>query len=112
MRHPDGGFFSSQDADSEGVEGKVFRWTWDELMGVADEHVATCLGAAPDGNWEGTNVLWRPLSPGAVAAEEGIDADDLEARVGRALRMLFQIREGRVRPGTDDKVLAGWNGLV
>jgi hypothetical protein len=112
MRHPDGGFFSSQDADSEGVEGKFFTWTWEELMEVADEHVATCLGAVPDGNWEGTNVLWRPLSPGAVAAEESIDAEDLEARVERALRTLFQIREGRVRPGTDDKVLAGWNGLA
>ena len=59
MQHAEGGFFSSQDADSEGVEGRFFAWTWDELVAVAGEPAARAFGALPDGNWEGTNVLWR-----------------------------------------------------
>jgi uncharacterized protein len=112
MRHAEGGFWSSQDADSEGVEGKFFTWTWDELVPRVGEGVARCLGATPEGNWEGTNVLWRPMEVAAVAAEEKIDADDLRSQVEDARRTLFEARESRVRPGTDDKVLAGWNALA
>ena len=65
MRHPDGGFFSSQDADSEGVEGKFFTWSWDELTSLVGEEAAKAFGASPGGNWagehgEGMNVLRRP----------------------------------------------------
>ncbi|MEO8291648.1 MAG: thioredoxin domain-containing protein [Actinomycetota bacterium] len=112
MQHPQGGFFSSQDADSEGVEGRFFTWTWDELTGTAGEHVAACLGASPEGNWEGTNVLWRPFPTRAYAADHGLDPDRLESDVEEARRRLFQIRERRVHPGTDDKILAAWNGLA
>ncbi|MGH2766942.1 MAG: thioredoxin domain-containing protein, partial [Actinomycetota bacterium] len=98
MRHPDGGFFSSQDADSEGEEGKFFAWTWDELVGVVGTDLAEALGAGPEGNWEGRNVLWRPSGEADVPDE--------------ALRRLFEARERRVRPATDDKVMAGWNGLA
>src|SRR5919106_1020225 len=59
MRQPEGGFSSAQDADSEGVEGKFFAWSWDELVEVAGQEVAEWLGASPGGNWEGTNVLRR-----------------------------------------------------
>jgi uncharacterized protein YyaL (SSP411 family) len=102
LRHPGGGFFSSQDADSEGVEGKFFVWSFQELVGIAGEAVAGHLGASPEGNWEGTNVLWtpRPASP------------ELQAQVEEALPRLFEVREARVRPATDDKVLAAWNGLA
>ena len=96
MRHPDGGFFSSQDADSEGQEGRFYVWSWDELVEVAGEEAAKALGARPEGNWEGTNVLWRP---NAEVSEE-------------ARRALFDRREKRERPGTDDKILASWNGLA
>jgi uncharacterized protein YyaL (SSP411 family) len=102
MRHPEGGLFSSQDADSEGVEGRFFVWSWDELVAVADEAVATALGATPTGNWEGTNVLWRP-APVEPGLERAVDAARPE---------LFRTREGRPRPATDDKVLASWNGLA
>jgi uncharacterized protein YyaL (SSP411 family) len=110
MRHPDGGFFSSQDADSEGVEGKFVVWSWDELVSVAGEAVATAFGATPQGNWEGSNVLWFPVPIEAVAQE--LEVDELERDVERARAELLALREKRVAPGTDDKVLAAWNGMA
>ncbi|MGZ5297479.1 MAG: thioredoxin domain-containing protein [Actinomycetota bacterium] len=112
MQHPEGGFYSSQDADSEGVEGKFFVWAWDELVALVGPAVAACLGATPEGNWEGTNVLRRPRAVADVAAEHGLSAGELEAEVEDARRTLFEVREGRVRPATDDKVLTAWNALA
>jgi uncharacterized protein YyaL (SSP411 family) len=102
LRHGDGGFFSSQDADSEGVEGRFFVWSFQELVSIAGEPVARHLGATPEGNWEGTNVLWTPSPAG----------DELAAQVAAALPRLFEAREARAHPATDDKVLAAWNGLA
>jgi uncharacterized protein YyaL (SSP411 family) len=99
MRQPEGGFSSAQDADSEGVEGKFFAWSWDELVEVAGQEVAEWLGASPGGNWEGTNVLRRTR-------------DEPPEGWGEARRRLMASRERRVRPETDDKVLASWNGLA
>jgi uncharacterized protein YyaL (SSP411 family) len=101
MRHPDGGFFSSQDADSEGVEGKFFTWSWDELVGLIGEDAAEAFGATQDGHWEGTNVLWLPDG----AEPDGSDLAD-------ARRVLFEAREDRIRPATDDKVLTAWNAMA
>jgi uncharacterized protein len=101
MRHPDGGFFSSQDADSEGVEGKFFAWSWDELVVLIGEDAAGAFGATQAGNWEGTNVLWLPYG----AAPDGSDLAD-------ARRVLFEAREDRIRPATDDKVLTAWNAMA
>ena len=112
LRHPDGGFFSSQDADSEGVEGRFFVWSFDELAGIAGEPVARWLGAIPDGNWEGTNVLWTPHPAQAVAQEAGISVEELQHQIAAALPRLREAREARVHPATDDKVLAAWNGLA
>ncbi len=107
MRHPDGGFFSSQDADSEGVEGRYYVWSWDEVVSVAGEDVARRFGASPEGNWEGTNVLW---SPRRTAESPEPDVDPAALEVGRA--RLFDRRTQHVAPATDDKVLAAWNGLA
>ena len=112
MRHPDGGFYSSQDADSEGVEGKFFVWSWEELATVVGEPVALWYGASPTGNWEGTNVLWTPRSLEAVAGEAGISSRQLGADIGTGRARLFAQREQRIRPGTDDKIIAAWNGLA
>ena len=112
MQHPEGGFWSSQDADSEGVEGKFYAWSWDELVALVGEPVATCFGASSGGNWEGANVLWRPVKIPDVAARLGLDTDELAARFAQARQILFDAREARVRPGTDDKVLAAWNGMA
>jgi uncharacterized protein YyaL (SSP411 family) len=112
MRHPAGGFFASQDADSEGVEGKFFVWTYEELVSEIGKDVAAAFGATPAGNWEGANVLWRPYPAGAVAEELGVDPNELARDVDQARAKLFEIRERRVHPATDDKVLASWNGLA
>jgi hypothetical protein len=102
MQHAEGGFFSSQDADSEGVEGRFFVWSWRDLLDAAGEDVARALGARPEGNWEGANVLWFPHP---VKAELGPDVD-------LALQDLYGLREARVHPAIDDKILAAWNGLA
>ncbi len=112
MQHADGGFFSSQDADSEGVEGKFYTWAWGELTQLVDEPVAAALGATPVGNWEGTNILWRPAPIGVLAEHHGVDAVDLERQLDEARSVLFGVRERRPRPATDDKVLTAWNALA
>jgi uncharacterized protein len=112
LRHPDGGFFSSQDADSEGVEGKFFVWDHDELVRVGGELAARWFSTSPRGNWEGTNVLWTPQPAAAVAEQAGVPVEELEREVEEATARLFQAREARVHPATDDKVLAAWNGLA
>jgi uncharacterized protein YyaL (SSP411 family) len=101
LRHPEGGFWSSLDADSEGVEGRFYAWSWAELTDLVGAEVAGAFGATPSGNWEGTNVLWFPDGPGAQSDE----LDD-------ARRVLFAAREGRVHPATDDKVLTAWNAMA
>jgi len=104
LRHPEGGFFSSEDADSEGVEGKFYVWSEAELRDLlgdlADEAIAW-WGVTPGGNFEGSNILHRPVR-GDLARSPAVE----EARA-----ILFEAREKRVRPGLDDKVLTEWNGL-
>jgi len=112
MQHPEGGFWSSQDADSEGVEGKFFVWSWDELVELVGEPIAVAFAAEPKGNWEGTNVLWHPVPIADVAPRFGAEPEELSAQVDDARRVLFETRATRVPPGTDDKVLTAWNALA
>jgi len=112
MRHPDGGFFSSHDADSEGVEGKFFAWTWDELVELVGEPVAAAFGATPQGNWEDTNVLWFPEPVESVAARRGMEPAGLRHEIEAARTKLAEVRASRIHPGTDDKVLTAWNALA
>ena len=102
LRHPEGGFFSSEDADSEGVEGKFYVWTPDEIravLGGGAEPVLTYYGVTDEGNFEGSNIL----EVVGDAAPEHLDL--LRSR-------LVAARARRVRPGLDDKVVASWNGLA
>jgi uncharacterized protein YyaL (SSP411 family) len=110
LRTPDGGFASALDADSEGVEGRFYAWTDDELRSAltdagfdADERAALAAhwGVVPGGTWEGTNVL-HVADPDAAGA----------ALVDRARAALLAARERRTRPALDDKQLASWNGLA
>jgi uncharacterized protein YyaL (SSP411 family) len=102
MTDPAGGFYSAQDADSEGHEGKFFVWTPDEIRQVLgpDADAAMAYWGVDRGpNFEGKSILWLPGQP-----------DPERAAPWR--RKLFEARERRVKPGRDDKVLAAWNGLM
>ncbi len=115
MRHSGGGFFSSQDADTDGVEGKFYIWSLAELRDAAGDDapaVIALFGASQEGNWEGANVLWVPNDPTGVAAALGITPSELQTTAERAADHLRTTREARTRPGTDDKILASWNGLA
>ncbi len=117
MRTPEGALASSLDADSEGVEGKFYAWTPDELVDVLGaEHgawAAAWYDVTPDGNFEGgTSALWHPRSDDEVAAELGIEVDTLREAMAAARGKLLATRAERVPPGKDDKVLAAWNGLA
>ncbi len=107
MRHPEGGFFSALDADSEGEEGKYYSWTTgelNELLGEAAHRFSSYYGVAPEGNWEhGRNILYRPDSKMSSADDNLLNA---------CRSKLLAAREQRVRPGLDDKVLTGWNAML
>ncbi|MEQ1697780.1 MAG: thioredoxin domain-containing protein [Hyphomicrobiaceae bacterium] len=104
-----GAFAASLDADSEGEEGKFYVWTFDELVAVLGEEVAKVFGqiydVKPGGNWEGRAILNRLNSRELMSAAE-------EDKLGILKRRLLAVRDKRVRPGFDDKVLADWNGLM
>ena len=116
MTHARGGFYSAQDADSEGVEGKFYVFTPDDLeaaVGADDAAFLTTVHATSDGgNFEGSNILWWPRSPEEVAMSEGITVDALMKRHRDVRGRLYEWREQRIRPGLDDKVLTSWNGLM
>ncbi|WP_047864211.1 thioredoxin domain-containing protein [Rubrobacter aplysinae] len=116
MRSPEGGLYSAEDADSEGVEGKFYVWTPQELqeaLGAEDARVAaTYWGVSERGNFEGKNILYLQRSAEAVAAELGLDPAELEERISSIRGTLLSERGERVRPARDEKVLASWNGLA
>ncbi len=115
MTDPAGGFYASQDADSEGEEGRFFVWTAAEIdsaLGPDSALFKRVYGVTPGGNFEGSTILSRVEASAAAAAALGIDADQAETRLARARTALFERRITRVHPGLDDKVLAGWNGLM
>ena len=111
-----GGFYSAQDADSEGVEGKFFVWTPDEIREVLGEADGNMLGGfygvTDAGNFEGANILNIPQGPEAFALEHDIEEGDLTALIARGKPRLLREREGRIHPFLDDKVIASWNGLM
>ena len=115
MTDPAGAFYSAQDADSEGVEGKFFVWTPAELrplLGDDADLVMGYYGVTERGNFEGANILNVPRPPADYAAQNGITEADLQAAIGRARATLLPVREERVHPLRDDKALTGWNGLM
>ena len=116
LAHPAGGFYSSQDADSEGVEGKYYVWDADEVRTALGENDAAVFcrvyGVSDAGNFEGRNILHLAESPDAVAAELGVDEQALRSRLDGMRATLLGLRSQRVPPATDDKVLTAWNGLM
>ena len=112
---PDGGFYSSEDADSEGEEGRFYTWTFaaaQDACGADFDIARLTFGITSEGNWEGTNILHVAADRRTVPDELGISEDEYREGVARARERMFAARELRVRPARDDKVLAGWNGLM
>ncbi len=115
LRHPAGGFYSSYDADSEGVEGKFYVWTAAEIEKILGEDAPLFMayyGVTAQGNWEGRNILHLPRSPRETAASLNIPLPELEAKMDSLRQKLREARAQRVWPGLDDKVLTSWNGLM
>lgn len=112
-----GGFYSTQDADSEGVEGKFFVWTPEEVASVLGQSAAETFcryyDVTPEGNFEhGQSILNRPKTLTQFAAVIGRDEAELAAELARDQAKLLAVRDQRVHPGLDDKVLVAWNGLM
>ncbi|MGB8328564.1 MAG: thioredoxin domain-containing protein, partial [Polyangiales bacterium] len=115
MRHEGGGFYSSQDADSEGVEGKFYVWSAGEIrdaLGDEADPFMRAYGVSDQGNWEGHNILHVHLDAATLATQLGIDPEALQMRLARARTMLYELRCTRIWPGLDDKVLTSWNALM
>ncbi len=117
MAHPEGGFFSAQDADSEGEEGKFYLWTKSEIASAAGEPSSTEIfcehfGVTEGGNFEGRNILNIRVPVKSLAQRYGKTPEQIEQIIADASAKLFAQREKRVRPGRDEKILASWNGLM
>jgi uncharacterized protein len=116
MTSPEGGFYSAEDADSEGEEGKFYVWTLEEvrqIVGDVADLFCEVYDVTDHGNFEGHNILnliHRDL--GAVAARHGLTEEALEEKLAPARQKLFEVREKRVHPHKDDKILTSWNGLM
>ncbi|MBT3269117.1 thioredoxin domain-containing protein [Candidatus Poribacteria bacterium] len=116
MQAPDGGIYSTEDADSEGVEGKYYVWSAEEIRRILGEEDATVFsahfGVQEHGNWEGANILHLTREPSETAAAVDVPEDTVTTVVERGLAALYAERQGRIRPALDDKVLTGWDGLA
>ncbi len=117
MTSPEGGFFSSLDADSEGEEGKFYVWTKEEIDIILDKKEAQIFNAyytvKTAGNWEhGVNVLHVTSSPKKIADKYDLKISELEASLLASRKKLMKARDQRIRPLLDDKVLTSWNALM
>jgi uncharacterized protein YyaL (SSP411 family) len=115
MTSPEGGFYSSLDADSEGHEGKFYVWDADEidsLLGADARAFKSYYGVTQGGNFEGRNILFVAADRPAAAARSRVDQETLDAILVRGKKILYDARAKRIWPGRDEKILASWNGLM
>jgi uncharacterized protein YyaL (SSP411 family) len=117
MTSPEGGFYSSQDADSEGEEGKFFLWTPAEAReAIADEDLTKIAGRyfdiSEEGNFEGRNILNRTIAQADAAKLFGKTTGEIAAAVETIKSRMFAVREKRIKPGRDEKILAAWNAMM
>ena len=123
LSSPEGGFYSAQDADTEGQEGKFYLWTMQEVVDAlppSDADLAVHLfGLTAEGNYiddsgkrNGKNILHLPLALEETATLNNLTLDQLIARLGTIRNKLFETRKKRVTPAKDDKILTDWNGLI
>ena len=115
MTSPEGGFYSSLDADSEGHEGKFYVWSEveiDSLLGEDAPAFKSYYGVRAGGNFEGKNILFVARDHAAAAEHAGVDIDLLETILTKGRRVLYAARAKREWPARDEKILASWNGLM
>lgn len=117
MTDKSGGFYSSLDADSEGVEGKFYVWTDEEIKAILKDEqdyevFKDYYSVTKRGNWEEKNILFRQKSTQKVLKNNKINAEELERILAEAKDQLFEARAKRIRPGLDDKILTSWNALM
>jgi hypothetical protein len=118
LAHPDGGFYSTLDAQSEGEEGKFYVWTPEAVRDAVDDETTADLavdrfGVTSGGNFEnGTTVLTVSAAYDELAEEYDLPRDEVESRLADARAALFEAREERVRPARDEKIIGAWNGLM
>jgi hypothetical protein len=116
MRHPAGGFYATQDADSEGEEGKFFVWTKADIDAQLGEQARLCsryYDVTENGNWEhGNNILHLTISLEQLAKMFDQDLATVTANIEAAKDRLFAVREQRLKPFRDEKILTSWNGLM
>jgi hypothetical protein len=117
LTHPEGGFYSALDADSEGEEGKFYLWKKQEIREILQDKMAVdafCehYGVTEGGNFEFGNILNVRSPLAGIATRYGKTPQEIEKIIADASARLFAAREKRVRPGRDEKVLTSWNGLM
>jgi uncharacterized protein len=115
LTHAQGGFYSSLDADSEGEEGKFYVWTQEEIKNILGDDYdffEAAYGITAQGNWEGKTVLQRTIDDSSLAARFKLDPQTVPVKLADSHLKLLSVRDSRIRPGTDDKVLTAWNGLM
>jgi uncharacterized protein len=117
MRDPDGGFYSAEDADSEGKEGWYYLWTPEQVHEVLGpepgELFCHYYNVASEGNFEhGRSIPHITFQPQSLAQQKGMDVGELERQLEESRQKLFAVREQRIHPLKDDKILTAWNGLM
>lgn len=116
MSSKSGGFYSAEDADSEGHEGRFYTWTIDEIINILGNEESQLFieyfGMTPQGNFEGRNVLHTHLNLDEFAKKHNVDVQFLAETIKEQKKLLFTVRQNREHPFKDDKILAAWNGLM
>lgn len=116
MEAPGGGFYAAWDADSEGVEGKFYVWSFKEAEEVLGPDKAAlvirALGVSLGGNFEGNIVLTRPYSREQLAAQFGITRLEVDQTLEKGMEAMRRVRAKRVLPHRDEKIVVSWNGLM
>ncbi|MEP2026550.1 MAG: thioredoxin domain-containing protein [Reichenbachiella sp.] len=110
-----GGFYSSLDADSEGEEGKFYVWSEEEIdqtLGTDAELFKAYYSVSKKGNFEGHNILERKVSLKELVEKFSLSESEIQSRINTSKAKMMKVRDGRVRPGLDDKTLTSWNGLM
>jgi uncharacterized protein YyaL (SSP411 family) len=116
MMHPEGGFYAALDADSEGEEGKFYVWKKDEVDAILKEDsplISAYYSVKPEGNWEhGNNILFRAIHEPDFLEKNNLSAEQWKTKLRTVKDTLLEVRDKRIMPGLDDKVITSWNAMM